>query len=321
MDASGDPTAKGFYYSQPQSNSTFGFGFPTTVGNPNLTPEKADTITAGFVFRAPSSDPMLSRLRLSVDYFDIKVKDAIGVQSIAVAQLQCFDPEFNPDIATNPAAAAANAFCQNITRNAQNGGLGDVKVTYVNNGRFRVRGIDGQLDWTGDIGPGALSVNVLASYLLDFKSAELPTRPLIEYAGSLGTATNGLNTGSAYKWKTFSTVNYRVGGFGVGMQWQHLPSVDSTSTAEGAPPALSSGAPSYDLFHMNLNYAFTDDINFRFGIENLFDKAPPRTGVNSANTQPAVDGLLPGGTLGAGLGGGLYDLNGRRYYFGVTAKF
>ena len=47
MEQSGDPTADDQYYSGVQSSATGGFAFPTTVGNPNLVPEVADTWTAG----------------------------------------------------------------------------------------------------------------------------------------------------------------------------------------------------------------------------------------------------------------------------------
>ncbi|WP_244917311.1 TonB-dependent receptor domain-containing protein [Sphingobium xenophagum] len=50
--------------------------FVITGSNPNLSVEKADSWTGGFVI-APRSGPF-QRLRLSVDYYNIKVADAIG---------------------------------------------------------------------------------------------------------------------------------------------------------------------------------------------------------------------------------------------------
>jgi len=265
-----------------------------------------------------AATPWISRARLTVDYFNIKVDDAIGVQSIGIVQRQCFDPQFNPDVATNPAAAIQNINCQHITRNTVNGGLGDVFVTYTNNGRFRVSGLDTQLDWPFDIGPGTLSLNVLFSYLFDFKVAELPTDPMVEYAGTLGTAVNGLNTNASYRWKLFATANYRVGGFNIGLQWQHLPSAEDAT--EALFPTTTTGVEAYNIFHLNSSYAFNQDITFRFGIDNLFDKDPPIIGANPANTNPAATGQLIGGTIGT-VAGNLYDLEGRRFWAGVSAKF
>jgi outer membrane receptor protein involved in Fe transport len=324
MNASGDPTADDFFYQQDangnyingaNNNATFGFAFPTTIGNPNLTPETAKTWTAGLVIQSPTSSGVLSRLRFSADWYNIRVTDAIGAQSIGVAQRQCFDPLYNPDAASNPTAAAASAFCQNITRNAQNGGLGNVYVTYANNGRFEVQGIDFQLDWGIDVGPGTFSINSQLSWLLHQKVAELPTDPEVDYAGTNGTTVLGLN-GGAYDYRVFTNFGYSWDAFRIGLQWQHLPSIeDSAEATLGATP--TTGSPSYDIFHLNTNYQLSEDIGLRFGIDNLFNKAPPITGVNPTNNQPEVNGLLPGG----GFGGAFYDTNGRRFYLGANVRF
>jgi outer membrane receptor protein involved in Fe transport len=303
------------YYSGPQSTSTFGFAFPTTIGNPNLTPEKADTWTAGLVLQSPWTAPALSRLRLSVDWFNIKVDDAIGVQSIAIAMRQCFDAALNPLVTSDPVAAANSQFCQNVPRNAQNGGLGNVKTTYVNNARFEVQGIDAQLDWGMDVGPGTLGLNVLFNYLLDFKAAELPTDPMVDYVGTQGTGIAGMNS-DPYEYRIFANVNYSIDGFRLGLEWQHWPSVDNPGVAQfGA--STTTGAPAYDLFALNGSYAATDNVTLRFGVDNLFNKAPPLTGINTANTNPAGTGNLPGGSIG----GGIYDTNGRRFYLGANVRF
>ena len=47
-------------------------------GNPDLTPEEADTITFGVVFRREFDAPLFSDLSLSVDYYDIDITDVIG---------------------------------------------------------------------------------------------------------------------------------------------------------------------------------------------------------------------------------------------------
>jgi outer membrane receptor protein involved in Fe transport len=333
MDQSGDPTADDEFYEQQLvdtnndgqldtlqyvngagSTASSGFAFPTTVGNENLRPETAKTWTAGVVLRSPFASPLLNRFRLSVDWFNIRVEDAIGVQSVGIAQRQCLQPEFNPLVLTDPAAAANSTFCQNITRNQQAGTLGNVFVTYVNNARFEVEGIDFQLDWGMDVGPGSLSVNALVNWLRKFEVSELPTDPMVDYAGTFGTTIAGLNQG-AYDYRVLGTVNYSVGPARIGLQWQHLPSVEDST--EALFPTPTEGAPSYNIFHLNGGYALTENVNLRFGVENLFDKAPPYTGRNPANNQPAVNGQLPGG----GYNAQFYDTVGRRFFVGANMKF
>jgi outer membrane receptor protein involved in Fe transport len=168
--------------------------FPTLNGNANLKPETADTYTAGVVLSSPFETPFLKRLRLTVDYYNIRVNDAIGAQSVDIAQRQCFDTAFNPTL------SADSAFCNGVINRNTNGGLGNVITTFLNSGRFRTSGIDFQLDWTVPVGPGQLNVNSVMNYLLYTKSAELPVLPLVDYTGTLGTTQNGLN-GGAYEWR------------------------------------------------------------------------------------------------------------------------
>jgi len=194
--------------------------------------------------------------------------------------------------------------------------LGNVTTTYVNNGRFRTDGIDAQLDWGADVGPGTLTANVVFNYLLHFKSAGLPTNPMIDYAGTFGTVDNGLN-GAAYRWKLLTNVGYKVGPASLGIEWQHLPSVEDSSEVLFPNGTPTTGAPAYDLFGLNASYDVTDNVTFRAGVDNLFDKSPPLTGINTANTTPETNGLLPGGSYNATY----YDTLGRRFYVGANMKF
>ncbi|WP_338245035.1 TonB-dependent receptor domain-containing protein [Aurantiacibacter hainanensis] len=312
MEQSGEPTADDSYYAGVQGSGTFGFAFPTTVGNPNLEPETANTWTAGVVINSPFESALFNRFRFSVDWFSIDVKDAIGPQTVAVALQQCYDPALNPAWSGSDLDVANSPFCQNVPRNAT-GALGNVQVTYVNNGQFKVEGIDFALDWGFDVGPGSLNLNVLANYLLTFESTPLvnadgePIIPIVDYVGTLGTGENGLQ-GNNYEYRVFTTLGYNWGPAYLGIQWQHLPSIDPVN-----PP--NTGYPSYNRFNLNGSYAVTDDINLRFGVDNLLNEAPPL-----GNFNPTADpslGQLRGGTYNSQF----YDTNGRRFYLGANVRF
>jgi iron complex outermembrane receptor protein len=304
---SGDASAPTQYYDlnpQPVGSTTL---FPTLNGNANLRPEKADTYTAGVVLSSPFETPFLKRLRLTVDYYNIRVNDAIGPQSVDIAQRQCFDTAFNPTL------SADSAFCNGVVNRNNGGGLGNVITTFQNSGRFRTSGIDAQLDWTVPIGPGQLNLNTVVNYLLYTKSSELTVLPLVDYTGTLGTTQNGLN-GGAYKWRLFSTLGYSIGGASLSLQWRHLPAIDQEAQAINPLNSIS-GYPKYDLFNLLGSLAVNSDVSVRFGVENLFDKAPPLGGVNT--TANLSLGQLPGGSYNALF----YDIIGRRFYLGMKAKF
>jgi outer membrane receptor protein involved in Fe transport len=300
------------FYADPTFYNTVGgtFAFPTLRGNPTVTPEKADTWTLGAIIDSPFESEMLQSLRLSIDYYSIKVDHAIGPQSVDVAQRQCFDPAFNPTF------DVASPYCAGINRVAGDGALGNIITTYFNNGRFETSGIDTQIDWAIDVGPGRFSLNSVVTYLLSLKSAELTSDPLVEFAGTLGPSQNGLNPG-AYRWKMFNTFGYGIDRWSASLQWQHLPSVKSATYPANHATRLV-GASSYDLFNLSGSFAFTKDAVIRLGIENVLDKEPPLMERNSA----PPPGVLAGGTFGGANASApaLYDFNGRRFYLGATVK-
>ena len=87
-----------------QVNSFFG-------GNPNLTPEEADTVTFGVVWQ-PDFVPGLA---LTVDYYDIKVDNAISIRPNYDIVDGCYN------ITRNPTLSATDADCQLIARNPTSG--------------------------------------------------------------------------------------------------------------------------------------------------------------------------------------------------------
>lgn len=325
MDATGGPGTAAGYYGRPllaQPAPGFGFAWTNAVGNPNLEPEQADTWTAGVVVQSPFTHPMLNRLRLTVDWWSIHLTNAIGLESAGVALQQCLDPFYNPLVAgaagnaTQAAQAAASDACRGIRYDpAPVLGAANFDVSYTNEGEVELSGIDFQLDWAGDVGPGTLTVNALVNYYLHYRSRELASNPMVDYVGTLGTAQNGLNAG-AFEYRVLATVGYGVGPARVAVQWQHLPSVEQEGAAVG--PTIFTGLKSYNLFNLNATYQLTEDIGLRFGVDNVLNTRPPIGNVNTvANPTNFGATSLPGGQFYPQY----YDTNGRRFYLGANLRF
>jgi outer membrane receptor protein involved in Fe transport len=322
MDKTGGAgTGAGYYGRVPTQQPLAGGGFAWTnaTGNPDLKPETADTWTAGVVIRSPFQASALQRLRLTVDWYSIKLKDAIGLQSAGIALQQCLDPFWNTDAvgaggsAAQAQAAANNPYCKGIRYDPAPGyGAANSDVTYNNSGVVDISGIDAQVDWAVNVGPGTFNVNFLMNYYLHYKSNELSNNPLVDYVGTLGTAQNGLNPG-AFRYRTLTTVGYTFGPANISLQWQHLPSVKQEGAA--LAPTVFTGYRAYDLFNLNASAKITDDTSVRFGVDNLFNKAPPLGNVNTAANLSL--GQLPGGQYNSSF----YDTFGRRFYVGINAKF
>lgn len=313
MDADGNGGGDVYYRDgRTYSTVTFGLGFPTLLGNPNLEQEDATTYTIGAVVSSPLDNPWLSRLNLAIDYYNVDLSNAIAQQGIDGVYRRCFARQYNPTY-------DLNAFCDLITRTPGTGEVSNVSITYSNAGRVRTSGIDAQLSWglnleDAGIGlPGSINTSVQATYLLKFETTtDDGIIPLVDYAGTLGSGQVGTNAG-AYRFKLFSTFTYALGPATLGLQWQHKSAVKSQASVTDLASNIT-GAPAYDLFHLNGTYAITPEARLRFGVDNLFNKAPPLIGVNLNADGRAT---LRGGSFDTGQ----YDVLGRRFYVGATLDF
>ena len=314
-----DPTTSAQFYSGTQASGST-TGFITSIGNPDIQPERVKTWTVGTVLSAPSQAPWLRNLRLAVDYYNIKIDDAIGAETGDFIQQKCFDIAFNPTLDANSAA------CKAVVRNVGIGSIGNLTGQYQNFGRIRTSGVDAQFDWSLDLEdagvglPGRFGLSSVFSYLINLRTADFPTNALVDYAGTLGTTQNGLNNGGAYRWKMFNTVSYGTDTVRFALQWQHLPATKASAYATNSN-TNTFGAPAYDLFNLNGSIVVTKSATIRFGIDNLFDRAPPLINYNSAPN--AANGELRGGGYGAGsaaAAGQAYDINGRRFFIGAHFK-
>lgn len=99
------------------------------MGNVHVNPETADTWTLGTVISSPFEAAALQSVRVSLDYYRLKVTDALGPQSVDIAQRQCFDPAFNRIY------SGASPNCAGINRVANDGALDNISTTYLNIGR------------------------------------------------------------------------------------------------------------------------------------------------------------------------------------------
>jgi iron complex outermembrane receptor protein len=286
-----------------QTLGGFGFLWPINIGNEGLEPEKADTWTLGFVIDSPFQNEWLSNFRVAIDYYNIEIKNAIGEQSADVVMYMCVDPAFNPTYDPNA------FFCQGFNRDARFGTLGQVWKSFFNGGRFKTSGIDINISWNRDAGPGTVMVNSNFNWLLDKSSAELPSDPLVDYTGTFGPVQNGLN-GNSYEYRAMTTIGYAWRNMDASIRWQYYSSIDQSGVALGR--VTSTGAPPYHLFDLLGNYQLTDNIRLRFGIENVLNEEPPLIGENYTD---------PNGMTGGSFRPGVYDTNGRRFYLGARMYF
>ena len=273
------------------------FEFPFEFGgNPDLDPEKADTLTAGIVLRSPFESPRLAGLQLSLDWYRIEIDDAITYLATGASVVNCFDPALNPGLAGD------NFWCTQFHRDPANGTVADAFDAPVNLAATQTSGVDVALDWNLPLGPGSLGVQWLIGWIDSFEVRAAPGSPPEEFAGTVG----GFG-GSYPEWKWLLGLRYSWQGLDAGVRWQYVDSM--RDGVRGYPFENDYVVPHQDYFSLDVGYAIEDGwfdgLTVRAGVENLTDEDPrsSRRGW-TANTDPSQ-----------------YDVLGRRYYVNLTLRF
>ncbi len=290
-------------------------------GNPNLNPEKATTKTVGVVLQPR----FLPRFALTVDYWNIKLDDAIqGFGADAIVK-NCV----NHSTATSIAAS-----CALIHRNPA-GSLwlspdGFVTDLPSNSGQIKTDGIDVSSSYSHRLGAiGNLSANFIGTYLHKYRVNNGLEGGIYECAGLYGPVCSGAVVASSSpmpKWRHKARVGLQMpNGIGLSLQWRYIGKVKA-ETLDDAETLHSDNhfdpglhVKAFNYFDLASTFTIGDHYNLRIGVNNLFDKQPPLATGGNAN----VDGtnLCPTGSCNGNTYPGAWDALGRYIYAGATINF
>jgi iron complex outermembrane receptor protein len=260
-------------------------------GNPNVQPEKANTVTAGFVYN-PS---WLPGADLSVDWLDVSLKDAIQATTAQAIISACYQQGITDE-------------CQYITRNPD-GTIFIVNQTVQNISKAKISGIDIETGYTRAInlfgGAESLSGRLFTSYLGE-NSTTSSNGVKTEYAGDTGDM-------ALPKWKLTSYLQYANGPFGLFLQGRFighgkLSYMYNLNGWDIANNYVSSAT------YFDARVSYTLDVTHTsvevYGeVNNIFDRAPPLVPAYSSFTS------APSQTNPS-----LFDVLGRRFSVGIKIK-
>lgn len=267
-----------------------------TGGNPSLKEETADSFTIGATLRSPFSSPWLSGLSASIDYYDIKIEQVVGTLATTEQLRRCF----NENGTSNPTYDPNNFFCQLFSRDPNSGQITGTLETNANLGTLKTSGIDFQVDWAltlADVGApnwGSFAFNFVGTKLEEWKRQDIPGG---NFTDRMGTISNAFGL-TLPEWKFLSALNWNYDPLTVGLRWRYVGSVENFNNREQVLGAVN-------YFDLNTSVKVNERMTLRAGVNNLTDAQPPVYSPSiAANTDPST-----------------YDLVGRRYYVGITARF
>ncbi len=262
-----------------------------TGGNPDLDVETADTFTAGIVLE-PRFAPGLA---ITLDWYDIEIKDAIdtiGVQQLVNA---CYD-----------AATFPNQFCQQFTRDRNPNsptflGFNSFLSTQLNFAKIQTQGIDYSVRYTFELGQlaqafeefGSLTLGITGNRVEKLERFEDPIDESIvnNRLYESGQPRNAFSTFARWRWDRL-VLNWQARYWGGFLEFSPRLQNENADRVENA---WTGQMWRHDF---SGSYDWNDQIRIYGGINNVFDKSP----VLSSRVYPV--GII-----------------GREYFLGVNARF
>ena len=290
-------------YNPATFQSNFGTGRPSLAllqgGNPDLGAETAHTYQYGVVIQ-PRWVP---NLQISVDFFKYNIDGQVGTIPInTLFQQLCYD-----DASTS---YASNPYCAQIRRDPTGtggsgivGGVSEVLLVNQNVAKVKVEGYDYAISYgfqTEDLlgkDYGAIALRLDATWMYQFQLQGLPGQAFTQLANTINNATP--------EWKANGSIRWSNDRFS--LTWNTLW-IDSMVSNNAFQPNQLSPYYTGDYWRHDLRgtYKLNDDITFRAGVINLFDKYPPD---------------LPEVFTGTGVGSSQYDNRGRFFFVGANMNF
>lgn len=289
------PGNNGFFYTLADIQGINGFD----GGNVGLQEETAKTLNIGVVLAPPS----IRGLSLSIDYFNIKVANAIDVIPRDFTIANCLE-------------TGLDEFCNNVFRDPNNGRVTQVDAQNLNVAGIKTEGVDVNFQYSAPLGlinGDSFSANIYYTYLIALEKRPFAGGEIFDNRGILD---GEGRLGAGFKHKATGRFTYRTGPFTLSWQTTYLGKI--RDLREGYPeedygPGIEALNRVNDKIYNDAQIRFgVEDNKFEFylGVDNIFDVdapfLPSGFSSNITGTETAAD---------------TYDPFGRRFYAGFMAKF
>jgi iron complex outermembrane recepter protein len=268
-------------------------------GNINMKPETSNSYTFGLVMDQP-----FRGFNATIDYFNIKVKDVVGIVPPQDKLNDCI---------------ASGTFCSDIHRDNLGtlwlDGGGFITATRQNLGSIKTTGIDLTASYLWPIQNwGALNFSIIGTWLDQFIVQNLPGGPSYDCAGLYGSVCGTplpvWRSNVRVMWQTPWNVDAAI-------TWRFYDSVkvDASSSnplLAGTTESITSKLGSRNYIDLVASWNIDKNWSLRAGVNNIFDKDPPIT--STTLSDPSFFGN--GNTFPQ-----VYDALGRLFFLNLTAKF
>jgi outer membrane receptor protein involved in Fe transport len=280
----------GFLQGNPQTETIFA-GFGT-----DFEEEKADTLTLGAVF----TPQFLPGFTATLDYYDIKINNAIGAPSAQAVIEDCIL------FGIASACAFTDRDATGVLETIGFGASGPILVR--NNVGLFVRGIDLGISYQFDMPEdwGSFAWRFDGTHTFEASNQGSADAALLDCAGYYGGACGEptpvwkFTTSGSWMWGPLTTV----------LRYSWISGVNDAFTIRYdayAGQRLVPDIGAYGTLDLSVGFDINENVTLRGGVENLLNNDPPELGSccsEQGNTWPAT-----------------YETLGRQFFFGATLRF
>jgi iron complex outermembrane receptor protein len=280
--------------------------FPAQIfaqgGNPELEPERADTYTVGLVIQP---EPVAG-LSLAVDYYRIEIDNAIGQVGEPGAVRLCFNSN---DV--------NSAFCQRLVR-GPSGNIVELTNPQFNLAVAKTRGVDMVLDLQRGLpdilslrgNAASVSLEIVATRVIEGGRQPSPLSPFLDCAGYFGGLCTSMEESVVPEFRTNTRLTYYAGPLVLSLRWERIGELDSHINKANAilGTAFQSSLSTRSAQHyvdLSFSYEIIEHVEVWGGVSNLLKNTAPLLGWGQRQSNTAPE---------------LYDVFGRRYFMGITAR-
>ncbi|MFN3572012.1 MAG: TonB-dependent receptor domain-containing protein [Phenylobacterium sp.] len=264
--------------------------------------EVGNTTTVGVVWE-PTFLTALRRPVISVDYYDIEVKDYISAFSAQETLDGCY-------------VSGIQEFCDRIVRvngDIASPGSGVQRFT-TNLDYIRAEGIEASVNFGLDLDTvglnerwGSLAFSWTGNYYLTNESRSSQTVPEIDCLGYFGTSCGN----PTHEFRFVQRTTWTMGDLQLSYLWRYLGEVEIEEVQKPNTFDEFEEIEAYNYVDLAASYAFNDTAKITFSVQNVFDKDPPVLGNEAATTSANSGNTLPSA----------YDALGRIYAVGLNLRF
>lgn len=268
--------------------------------------ETSDNLSAGIVLN-PALPAAAGNVSISLDYFSIKIKNGVAQLGASNILNLCYNAAaFNPD----------SGYCQLITRDPTTNAP-TVVDNYLNVSTQKTRGLEFNINYSRDIGPGRFSFNADVTRYLEQATQTFATAAMIDANNTVGVP----------KWVGSFNASYKLYNVTLhwGMDWigktgdeTYKYLAKDTQTGVIDPDAyefyktyFDYNTPNYFLHNASIAFDVADDFTLTLGVRNIFGSQPPKISSYGQYVQTTANAPLYSG----------YDYYGRTFFGNITTKF